>query len=290
MMTLSKSFSTMRTRIGRNAMPHLFGVVALCVIPVAQLAAADEQVQTRGALEEVPLGEKAIRVRRSDGRTTLTTASSTASSAISPSSTTPDQAPSSSTSTSAPASGVAPSREAPASGASNHSTGLDVAFRTAENRYLVGETIRFEVKGNQPFFLYLFNIDPDTSRAVSILPNQRQGKDKLRYPGDNRWRAVPNPSIEFYSDRAGTERIVMVASERYLNVERLVNGYGTKAIGASFYESENVLDWLDSELSMAYALGGKDLDESKAIRVRKAGGRSLPSGVVVEEMNLRISE
>ncbi len=195
-----------------------------------------------GALEAVPLGEKAIRVRVSDDR---------------------DRG----------------------NGGGRRGGDLDVAIRTEQSRYGVEDPIRFEVKGNKPFYLYLFNVDPRTQRAVSILPNQRQGKGEVKYPGDRRWRKVPNPGLEFYSDRAGTERVVMVASERYLDVDKLIKGYGTKALGDAFYESEGIFDWLDAELNSAYAEKGM---EAKAIRVRDSDSRRLPRGIVVEELNLRI--
>jgi hypothetical protein len=202
-----------------------------------------------GALEAVPTGEKAIRIRRSGG-------------------------------------------DRSDDGGDHRDYGgkdLDVSIRTERSRYHVDDPIRFQVKGNKPFFLYLFDVDPRTKRAVSILPNQRQGKDELKFPGDGRWRSVPNPGLEFYADRKGTERIVMVASERYLDSDKLLRGYGTKALGDDFYESENILDWVDAELNSAYADSeGKGL-EAKAIRVRNGDGRRLPHGVVVDELNLRIS-
>ena len=65
-------------------------------------------------------------------------------------------------------------------------------------------------------------------------------------------------------------------------------GYA-KALGEDFYESDNIFDWLDEELSSNYAADEKGL-EAKAIRVRNADGRTLPRGVVVDELNLRIKE
>lgn len=75
--------------------------------------------------------------------------------------------------------------------------------------YRVGESIGFKVKGNRRF--YLFNVDPHTGRALAILPNRLQGKDKIRYSAA-KWHRVPNPNLEFYADRAGEDRLIMVAS------------------------------------------------------------------------------
>lgn len=168
--------------------------------------------------------------------------------------------------------------------------GLEVDIRATDSRYYPNDAIAFEVKGNKDFHLYLFNVDPRTERVTTILPNQRQTNRRIRYKGGRDWYKVPNPGVEFYSDSAGKERVVMVASEKYLDVDRLLSSSGTKALGANFYESTDALDWLDTALNEAYPATDAKGTEPKRIRVREGGqrSRSLPNGVVIKEFDVRI--
>ncbi|MBU0499281.1 MAG: DUF4384 domain-containing protein [Gammaproteobacteria bacterium] len=168
-----------------------------------------------------------------------------------------------------------------------HAGKFRVDIRAGRSSYRAGEAIRFKVRGNNEFYLYMINIDPRTGRAVAILPNRLQTHHKIKYPGDGRWYVVPNENLEFYSDRAGHERIIMVASERYLDVDRLLSKSRSKSVG-DFYEMEAPLDALDDAIGESYG--------DKAIRIRNSGdgdsgrgrGHRLPRGIVIKEMNLRI--
>lgn len=163
---------------------------------------------------------------------------------------------------------------------------LDVDIRTERDSYRVGDGIFFKVRGNKSFHLYLITADPETGRAIALLPNRYHTAGRIKYPGDGRWRKVPNPGAEFYADEAGTDRIIMVASEKYLNVDDLLRDRRTKAFGENNYESTGFFDWLDQEINQEYAdeLGA----QPQKISVRGSEGRSLPSGLVVKELNLRI--
>jgi hypothetical protein len=94
--------------------------------------------------------------------------------------------------------------------------GLEVEIEALRSSYAVDEPIRFRVRGNQTFFLYLFNIDDDDDEGVLILPNRLDSGNK--YPGGRSYTA-PNPGVEFVADRPGTERVLMVASTRYLDLK-----------------------------------------------------------------------
>ena len=163
---------------------------------------------------------------------------------------------------------------------------LRVAFKAERSRYRVGEAIRFKVKGNRPFYLYLFNIDPRSGEGLVILPNAIQGKKRILYPGDHRWHTVPNPELEFYSDRPGKERIVMVASTRYLDVDQMKRWTRSKRVG-DWYYFEEPLKAVEKGLNLAY--GGQA--QEKRIRIRRSGTENasqLPPGVAVTEVALRI--
>lgn len=162
--------------------------------------------------------------------------------------------------------------------------GLRVDLRTARATYRKGEAIRFQVRGNRPFFLYLLNIDTRSGKAVAILPNRLQTDENIKYPGDNRWHVVPNERLEFYSDRVGKERIIMIATDRYLDVDELLRESNGKARG-DFYTLEAPFDGIDNAIGSSYG------DKSIRIRGGEKGNRGddrLPPGVVIKEMNLRI--
>lgn len=95
------------------------------------------------------------------------------------------------------------------------SNDLKVTFESVKDTYKVGEAIRFKVKGNQRFYLYLFSINRRDQTSVLLLPNNKQ-KDN-RYDA-NQTFTVPS-NVEFYADAPGTEEIVMVASIKYLNFD-----------------------------------------------------------------------
>jgi len=148
--------------------------------------------------------------------------------------------------------------------------------------YHVNERVRFMVKGNKTFYLYLFNIDPDTGSGIAILPNRLQGKDSLRYSA-NKWHLVPNPGVEFFSDRPGFERIIMVASERYLNLDTILSNNQTTLNG--FYNMQSVTDGLNAGLKPL--LQGDGNQDWELMDVRRADS-PFPQGLVIQEVNLRI--
>ncbi len=172
-------------------------------------------------------------------------------------------------------------------GTSTETNALQVELQTEKNSYRVNEKIRFKIKSNKAVFVYMFNIDPATGKALLILPNKYQSKGKIKYPGDNQWRLLPNQSLEFYADRPGTERIVMVASEKYIDInKKLKNASNNKSAG-NFFMMNSPLDDLDSAINEAYNPGAS-ADKLIQMRSAKPTSPSLPSGVVTKEMSLRI--
>ena len=141
---------------------------------------------------------------------------------------------------------------------------LDVAFEPVKPVYSVGERIRFRVKGNQTFYLYLFSIDDQTNRGVVILPNRLQQYNKYR-PGE--LYIVPEKDVEFYGDRPGRERIIMVASTEKLDV-----------------------DWRQYSVSGDFWTGSaKEMDETvKTLRFRRRGDDDAGPDRVAHEVDLVI--
>lgn len=93
---------------------------------------------------------------------------------------------------------------------------LAVNIEPVKEAFKVGERIRFRVWGNQTFYLYLFSIDSQADKGYVILPNKLQQYHKYQ-PG--RTYIVPEKNLEFYSDRPGPERVVMVAVTKKLKLD-----------------------------------------------------------------------
>ncbi len=164
---------------------------------------------------------------------------------------------------------------------------LNVQINTEKSSYRPNERIRFKVKSNKRVFIYLFNIDPVTKKGLLILPNHLQTQNQIQYPGDNRWYLLPNKALEFYADRPGTERILMVASEKYIDIDKKLQSMNSNKSVGDFYSMDTPLDDLDNGINETYNAGASS---DKLIRVRssKPSRPSLPNGIVVKELNLRI--
>ncbi len=91
---------------------------------------------------------------------------------------------------------------------------LAVNITPIKSQFAVDEKIRLRSQGNKPYYLYLFNVDPQTGQAIMILPNKLQPNN---YYGQQGY-VVPNRDVEFFSDREGQEQMIMVASSKALKV------------------------------------------------------------------------
>lgn len=185
------------------------------------------------------------------------------------------------------------------SGSDTSSNALHVSLKPSKSHYDVQEAIHFKVKGDKDFYLYLFNIDPRTGKGIAILPNRIQSGKKNHYRGDGKWYEVPNQSLNFYSDSPGVERIVMVASQRYLDAGKLINPAKAKSVG-DFFVMDDPLKGLQEGMSDAYP---EEFGQVKLVHVRRSGeGESepgsrrpilsssnpAPSGIVIQEIDLSI--
>ncbi|MDE0206057.1 MAG: DUF4384 domain-containing protein [Candidatus Tectomicrobia bacterium] len=97
-------------------------------------------------------------------------------------------------------------------------TPLRVNLEPAQASFRVDEPIRFRIRGNKAFFLYLYSVDKDTDEVTLLLPT-REGQRHNKYPA-NRTLMVPNEGqATFLADEPGRERLLMVASTTYLPVK-----------------------------------------------------------------------
>lgn len=143
---------------------------------------------------------------------------------------------------------------------------LKVSVEPTKPEYKVDEPIRFRVKGNDSFYLYVYSVDAATGNAWLLLPNKKS-KDN-RFAG-GKTVMVPSKNVEFVADKPGKEKIVMVATAKKLDV----------ATG-SFKAKGDFLEGSTQELEGDF--------ESKGIRVREAAESSPSVGAVVKRMEVRI--
>lgn len=91
---------------------------------------------------------------------------------------------------------------------------LQVALEPTQESFRVNEPIRFRIRGNKRFFLYLYSVDEDGD-ATLILPTKR-GQRHNRYPADTTLPVPNKEAADFLADKPGRETVVMVASTKYL--------------------------------------------------------------------------
>ncbi len=102
------------------------------------------------------------------------------------------------------------------SGDASSDRDFQVSFQPLKDVYQTGERIRFRIRGNKTFYLYLFSIDERQNRGYLLFPNVKQSDNMYQANADYE---VPAKEVEFYSDLPGTEKIVMVASTAKLDVK-----------------------------------------------------------------------
>ena len=139
---------------------------------------------------------------------------------------------------------------------------LKIEFEPLSPSFKVGESVRFRVKANKDFFLYLFSINREQGRAVLLIPSSMQEGNK--YKADRTF-VVPNPNLEFVADKPGSEEVVMVGSTRYLTL----NTKGYKKSGDFFTATP---EFAESQI--------------KSLRIRTTDKEEQP---VVKELSVRIT-
>jgi hypothetical protein len=139
--------------------------------------------------------------------------------------------------------------------------GFDIAFEPVKESFNVGEAIKFKIKGNERFFLYLFSIDKARDQGVLVLPHSLHKGNMYEA---NREYVVPGPGIEFFSAQPGTEKLIMVASTKWLELDA---GKFTKS--GDFYSTD----------------AGRAEYEAKALEVRSS---ESGKNAVTKEIALKI--
>lgn len=114
--------------------------------------------------------------------------------------------------------------------ADSEATALQVEIEALRERYRINEPIRFRVRGNRPFYIYLYDIDTERGTSLLIHPNEI---DRNNYYVADQAFVIPSRAAEFYADEEGREQILMVASARELDVQ-----YDTDGTQRPFYRTK----------------------------------------------------
>lgn len=137
--------------------------------------------------------------------------------------------------------------------------------------YAVNEPIRFAVRAEKPFFLYIYNTDA-AGKSTLIYPNKKEGSAQLaartRHP-------VPS-KIEFAADQAGTENLVMIASTTRMEVGQLKSesdfyvASETELVGAM--EAKGIV--IRDQTTEATAQPGETVVRTTALKITPASART----------------
>lgn len=111
-------------------------------------------------------------------------------------------------------------RERPTATANSEVT---ISVKASKKQYKVGESMSFNVKGNDNYYLYVFNIDENSGESVLLIPN---AKTKDNYLQKNKTYKMPG-SVDFFSDAKGYEKVVFVATREKIDLDRI----NTKSMG-----------------------------------------------------------
>ncbi len=156
---------------------------------------------------------------------------------------------------------------------------FDVTISSDKKTYRVGERINLMVKGNSHFYLYLFAKNQDKDKkgyAISILPNKYQ-KDQ-HYNANIKYNVLKG-DIEYFSDRKGTEHLIMVATTKPFNVREWLRKKANNVKSMdNFYEFKDVNKSINKLINKTY---------NKNIQIRSSSDR-LPTGVVLKILTLNI--
>ena len=134
--------------------------------------------------------------------------------------------------------------------------------------YKVGDTFSLNVKGNQDYYLWIFAMNENVGRGRMLVPGIAQTGN--RYKANRTYKVPAGGSYEWFMDKAGVERLVVVASTRWI------------AIDSNKFE-KNKYFYSTSYKGLETQLKGLRLLSSPTQPVRTA------ADVLVTELNLPVS-
>jgi hypothetical protein len=122
---------------------------------------------------------------------------------------------------------------------------VQLSVTALKKKFKVDEPIQFTVKGNQDYYLYVYNLDPKTGDSVLLMPNKKV-KSNLFKGGKS--YTLPK-GVEFVADEAGSEHLMFIASKEKIDLNsanlQSAGDFGktnTKDLEGAFSKSIRVRD------------------------------------------------
>ncbi len=94
---------------------------------------------------------------------------------------------------------------------------LQLAVTPNKTNYNVGDTFSLIVKGNQDFYLWIFAMNEKAGRGRMLVPGVVQTAN--HYKANRSYKVPTDGSYELFMDKAGVERIVIVASTKLIAID-----------------------------------------------------------------------
>lgn len=94
---------------------------------------------------------------------------------------------------------------------------LDLSVTPNRTAYKVGDTFSINVRGNQDYYLWVFAMNEDAGRGRMLVPGVVQSGN--RYNANSSYKVPSGGSYELFMDKPGLERIVVVASTKWIAVD-----------------------------------------------------------------------
>jgi hypothetical protein len=149
---------------------------------------------------------------------------------------------------------------------------LQLSITGQRRQYRLEHPIEFSIRGNQDFYLWAYTQD-DTGQVVVLVPSAEQSGN--RYKAGRTYR-LPNPGLNFYADAPGPHEITLVASTRWLDLERSLRR-DAQALGGFFAVPSATLE-------AAFEAQGVRIDRGS----RGGGGRSDERAIVVQRIGFEV--
>ncbi|MDD4930150.1 MAG: DUF4384 domain-containing protein [Gallionella sp.] len=92
---------------------------------------------------------------------------------------------------------------------------IELSVAAAKKQFKVGEPVRFKVRGNHDYYLYVYNLDPASGESVLLLPNKKIRSNLFK---GGKSYTLPR-GVEFFGDSVGNEHLMFIASAEKIDLD-----------------------------------------------------------------------
>ena len=97
------------------------------------------------------------------------------------------------------------------------SADIRLLVKPVKPHFKVNENMAFRVQANRDYYLYVFTLDEATGDSVLLIPNR---KTRSNHMSKDKAYTIPG-TIDFYSDSAGYEKLVFIATDQPMSQQEL---------------------------------------------------------------------